>query len=67
MIPLFKKRDKSYHNNYQGIHLGNSLPKLFCKVLGFRLRRWIENRDVLDKVQVDFREAFVTTDHIFSL
>ncbi|KAK2713103.1 hypothetical protein QYM36_011711 [Artemia franciscana] len=66
-ILLFKKGDRSHHNNYKGIHLGNSLPNLFCKVIDFGLWRWIENRDVLDKGQTGFREDLGTTDDIFSL
>lgn len=67
VLPLFKKGDRALHKNYRGIHLGNSLSKLFCKVLVARLDSWLKESNKLIEIQAGFREDYSGVDQIFIL
>ena len=43
VIPLHKKADKSYVDNYRGITLLSAFGKLFTRLLNYRLTNWAEN------------------------
>ena len=45
----------------------NVVSKLFCKVLDFRLRDWLDREEVLSQVEAGLRSTFSTVDHIFTL
>ena len=47
--------------------MGNVVSKLFCKVLKFRLRDWLDKEEILSPVQAGFRSTFITVDYIFTL
>ena len=46
--------------------MGNVVSKLFCKVLEFRLRDWLDKEEILSPIQAGFRSTFSTIDHIFT-
>ena len=64
-VPLFKKDNKKLHEKY--IFMGNVVSKLFCKVLKFGLRDWLDKEEILSPVQAGFRSTFITVDYIFTL
>ena len=66
-VPLFKKGNKMLHENFRSVLMGNVVSKLFCKVLEFRLRDWLDKEEILSPVQVGFRSTFSTVKHIFTL
>ena len=65
IISLHKTGDKSDPNNYRGISLSNSLPKIFNAVLNNRLIKVIDSQ--LSNSQFGFRENHRTADSIFVL
>ena len=65
IVSLYKSGDKSDPNNYRGISLSNSLPKIVNAVLNNRLIKVIDKQ--LSNSQFGFRENHRTADSIFVL
>ena len=64
---LHKGGDKRVLDNYRGICISSNVGKLFVKILGARLDRDVEQRDLLGDVQFGFRKGKRTTDALFIL
>ena len=68
LILLYKgKGGKEKLDNYRGISIGNSLGKIFSKILCNRLTKVVEDRDLLGEVQNAFRRDRRGTDSLFIL
>ena len=62
IIPLFKKGDKSYPNNYRGICLLPILSRVLGRILATRIRVWAEEMNLLDENQAGVRKGRSTAD-----
>ena len=67
IVPLFKSGDNTDPNNYRGITISSSLGKLFTNILNTRLSKFLDVNNIINEVQIGFRQGFRTTDHIFVL
>ena len=68
IMPLYKnKGDKKDPDNYRGITLLSCLGKLFTACISDRISKFMDVNYKLGPEQAGFREAFSTTDHIFTL
>ena len=68
IMPLYKnKGDKCDPDNYRGITLLSCLGKLFTACISDRISKFMDVNYKLGPEQAGFREAFSTTDHIFTL
>ena len=65
LIVLFKKGLRSLCDNYRGIAIGDTLGKVYAKVLCNRLKVWIRNK--IEKCQAGGTEKRDCTEHILSL
>jgi hypothetical protein len=52
-------------DNYRGISIGNTLGKLFAKILAGRLEPEVEKRGWLGEIQAGFRRGRNTVDNLF--
>ena len=48
-VPLFKKGNMMLHENFRSVLMGYTVSKLFCKVMEFRLRDWLNKEEILQK------------------
>ena len=64
ITPIFKKGEKGRIENYRGITLLNSAYKVYAMVLTERLRKKIENKEILPESKVGFRRGRSTMDNI---
>lgn len=67
ICPIHKKGDKSDPNNYRGITLLNSMPKIFSSIINNRLTTWCNEENLLKEEQCGFRKGYSTIDNIFNL
>ena len=68
IMPLYKnKGDSKDPDNYRGITLLSCLGKLFTACISSRISKFMDVDYKLGPEQAGFREAFSTTDHIFTL
>ena len=63
---IFKKGDKRRIENYRGITLLNSACKVYAMVLTERLRKEIEDKEILPESQAGFRKGRSTMDNIYT-
>lgn len=64
---IFKKRDKMDPANYRGISLLNCILKIFTAMLTKRLQAWIEDQNLMNEDQFDFRAGRSCSDAIYTL
>ena len=62
VIPIFKKGNSTFLNNYRPISLLSSINKIFEKILYSRLTKYIDKFQILYKYQYGFRKNH-STDH----
>jgi len=56
IVPLYKgKGRKSDPNNYRGVALLNTVGIRFATIINNRLRKWCEERELLDPAQAGFK------------
>lgn len=67
LVLLHKKGDKFDPGNYRGISISSNLGKLFNKVIYKRLLTFMNNKNLISKNQIGFKEKSRTADHIFTL
>jgi len=67
LVLLHKKGDKFDPGNYRGISISSNLGKLFNKVIYKRLLTFMNNKNLISKNQIGFKEKSCTADHIFTL
>ena len=67
LVLLHKKGDKFDPGNYRGISISSNLGKLFNKVIYTRLLTFMNNKNLISKNQIGFKEKSRTADHIFTL
>ena len=60
---IFKKGEKGRVENYRGITLLNSACKVYAMVLTERLRKEIEDKEILPESQAGFRKGRSTMDN----
>ena len=63
LVVLFKKGVRMLCGNYRGISIGDTLGKLYCDVLGNRLKRWMN----VDKAQAGSQKERNCTEHYLAL
>ena len=51
IVPLFKKGDVNFTNNYRGISLVSCFGKLFTSILNSRLLNWEKDHSILSDAQ----------------
>ena len=67
LVLLHKKGDKFDPGNYRGISISSNIGKLFNKVIYKRLLTFMNNKNLISKNQIGFKEKSRTADHIFTL
>ena len=67
ILPIYKKCDVNFPNNYRGISLLNVGGKLYSYILNKRLTQWIQDNKMLNEAQAGFRQGYSTVDHVFTL
>jgi hypothetical protein len=67
LVLLHKKGDKFDPRNYRGISISSNLGKLFNKVIYKCLLTFMNNKNLISKNQIGFKEKSRTADHIFTL
>jgi hypothetical protein len=67
LVLLHKKWDKFDPGNYRGISISSNLGKLFNKVIYKRLLTFMNNKNLISKNQIGFKEKSRTADYIFTL
>lgn len=65
--PIHKKGSIYDPSNYRGITIGDTVGKLFNKILNNRLTKFLEDNDKIRKEQIGFKANSRTSDHIFVL
>ena len=64
--PIYKnKGDPKLPENYRPITILSCLGKLFTSIINNRLKRYAEEKDLIDNCQAGFRKNHSTTDNIF--
>ena len=59
--------DNSKPENYRGITITSNIGKLFNMVLNARLDTFLEDNQIINKVQIGFTRKARTSDHMFIL
>ena len=67
VIPLFKKGDPSWNDNYRPIALAPVFSKVLEKILDRRLDRWLDKNKIINEEQGGFRKDYSTADRAFVL
>ena len=67
ITPIFKKGEKERVENCRGITLLNSAYKVYAMVLTERLRKEIEDKEILPESQAGFKKGRSTMDNIYIL
>ena len=65
--PIFKGGCFNDPSHYRGVAISSCFGKFFAKVLNNRLDIFLENHDILSKVQIGFKKKCRTSDHILTL
>jgi hypothetical protein len=66
--PLYKKSGSPTDpGNYRGISLLCCFGKVFTKILGDRMHKWIVQKRLLSEFQAGFRRGYSTVDQVFTL
>ena len=67
ITPLFKTGDNVKPENYRGITITSNIGKLFNMVLNARLDGFLEENQIINKVQIGITRKARTSDHMFVL
>jgi hypothetical protein len=67
ILPLYKKGNVNYPNNYRGISLCDVTSKLYGSIINKRLSEWIEINKLTGEYQAGFKKDYSTIDHLFTL
>ena len=67
IVLLHKKGNRFDPSNYRGISISSNLGKLFNKIIYNRLLNFMNNKNLISKNQIGFKEKCRTSDHIFTL
>jgi hypothetical protein len=67
IVPLFKKGDVNFTNNYRGISIVSCFGKLYTSILNSRLLDWEKDHNILSDAQYGFISGLSTADAIFVL
>jgi len=67
IVLLHKKGNRFNPSNYRGISISSNLGKLFNKIIYNRLLKFMNNKNLISKNQIGFKEKCRTSDHIFTL
>ena len=62
MIPLHKKGSRNELNNYRGVCLLSTASMILTRIMGTRMREWIEDMKYKDDTQCGFRTGRSTAD-----
>ena len=65
--PIFITGDSSNPENYRGITITSNIGKVFNMVLNNRLDQFLEENQIIEKVQIGFTKNARTSDHMFVL
>ena len=66
--PIFKNQGEDTNpENYRPLTLLSCFGKLFTSIINVRLTKYIEDNDILNKVQAGFRKGYSTIDNMFVL
>ena len=65
--PIFKTGDSSNPENYRGIIITSNIGKVFNMGLNNRLDQFLEENQIIEKVQIGFTMNARTSDHMFVL
>ena len=65
--PIFITGDSSNPENYLGITITSNIGKVFNMVLNNRLDQFLEENQIIEKVQIGFTKNARTSDHMFVL
>lgn len=67
IVPLYKTSDKNDPSNYRGITISSCLGKLFSILINNRLKKFLDDNNIISKYQIGFCANKRTSDHIFVL
>ena len=67
LTPIHKKGSLHITNNYRGIAVSSTMSKLFCSVLNYRLRTFIDQHNIIPNNQISYKNNARTCDHILTL
>ena len=67
LVLLHKKGDTFDPGNYRGISISSNLGKPFNEVIYKRLLTFMNNKNLISKNQIGFKEKSRTADHIFQI
>ena len=67
IYPIYKKGDPRDPGNYRGIAIGNAAHKLLANIVQERLRKFLEDNNLLPDTQSGFREGRSTIDSLYIL
>ncbi len=67
VCPIYKKNDKSKCENYRPISLLSNLSKIFERMMHTRVYDFIENCDIIYKLQFGFRKRYSTNHSLLSI
>ena len=65
ITPLFETGDNAKPENYRGITITSNIGKRFNMVLNARLDSFLEEYQIINKVQIGFTRKAKTFDHMF--
>ena len=63
--PIHKKGNVNIPDNYRGISLLNICSKLYSFVLNKRIKKWVEDYEIVGEEQCGFRSKRSTTEQVF--
>ena len=64
IVPLHKSGNCHDPNNYRGLAINSCFGKLFTTILNNRLKKFINNNNVIHRHQIGFTEKSQTIDHM---
>ena len=67
ILPIFKKGEISYPNNYRGIAISNGLGRLFSAIINSRIENFLRINHTIAVNQNGFKRGHRTDDNVFIL
>ena len=65
--PVFKASDIGDSNNYRRITVCSFLGKFLTLIINDRLRKYLDEHNIIHNNQIGFRKGYSTSDHVFVL
>ena len=65
--PIFKDGERSNPENYRGICISSAILKLITSLINERIKKKVNEMNVINKNQIGFQEHARTSDHLFAL